>query len=157
MNDIDVIKIKKFFCAYFAMCAALFCLGFTEVKPTDTDLRFDPKESIIIGRYQARLMEGSAQEIVDLPDTAAIWWVRNKEVIADHVDAGFNVIKSENIAYVRGIKYKKMSTYHGLNTRKIVRLDDGRPWTEVPDGDLIMITCADFTGKYVTVTYWKKA
>ena len=123
-------------------------------EPVAENFSSAPIKNLSIGEYEAELFEGADQWIVDAENMAAMFGFDGKTIIADHASQGFKVIASNDTAIVCNQLYTKVSQYRGTHTDDIW-LNDGRYYTDVPDGELIMYTCDGQDGD-VIITYWTK-
>ncbi|MCH3961853.1 MAG: hypothetical protein LKF53_00700 [Solobacterium sp.] len=117
--------------------------------------------TLTIGSYQAKLYEGTSQNIVDAENSAAYMPWGDKVMIADHASQGFSIIRTLGAGATGSISddagttvLTMASSYQGTNTGNGIDLSDGRYAENVNDGSFILYTCNDATGVSVTVTYW---
>lgn len=125
---------------------------YNDFDPVPEQFSSAPVKNITVGNYNANLVEGSSQSIVDANNQAAMFSWNGKVVIADHAHQGFKAIINNNTANVCEKEYTKVSQYYGINNGDIY-LNDGRYYVDVQDGSLIMYTCIG-SGDDVIVTYW---
>ena len=100
----------------------------------------------------------SSQAVCDAQNAAAYFYMSNHLVIADHVNQGFNRIKSCSpgmVAYAPdGTKYECITIMQGINTGYSLTLTDGTNIREIYPGALVAYTC-NSNWQSVTMVFFK--
>lgn len=98
----------------------------------------------------------ASQATVDAANSAAYFYLQGHLVVADHVNQGFNKIKSckeGTIAYVPygsgTVEYECVAVINGINTGYGLKTADGRDISELYPGSVVCYTC---NGNWQNVT-----
>ena len=105
----------------------------------------------------------SSQATVDASNSAAYFYLQEHLVIADHVNQGFNKIKScreGTVAYVPygsgTVEYECVSVMQGINTGTGLTTTDGRDIRNVYPGTVMCYTC-NGSWQNITMVFFKIA
>lgn len=111
-------------------------------------------KTITVGNYSATLVPYGGQPAIDAAGQCAAE-AYERMTLVDHASQGFGAIKTNNVAYIGGQKFVKVSQYNnGTNTGDLILLDDGSDYAYASDPGLCMYTCNGWGGRSVTVTFW---
>mgnify|MGYP002624367419 CR=1 FL=1 len=122
-----------------------------------------PSVGISVPINFVRLAIDDAQQVVDAPDSAAYFWLKDvMPVIADHNNQSFSTlhrVKKGDVAFVANAdggvgKYVCNHVCYGTNTGTDILDDEGFSIAETVTASLIMYTCCD-NWHDVLITYWK--
>ena len=115
----------------------------------------DENNTVKVGNYKANLVYGTEQDIVDMPNTAALFYYEGRPYIADHSYQGFSAIRWNKTAEVSGKLYRLVSRYYAswgdAIQGRTIYLPTGEEMWYCNDGSLVMYTCV---GTGAVVTYW---
>ena len=145
---------------------SLFPDNSTEISNRDEMIGrlYIPEVSINVALFDtSEITAKERQYVVDLPDSAAMFYLGNQCVIGDHDLQGFqnirDVIQDQTIAYIQKGDYTEVyictESGDGCNTGKTIIDKNGDVIESRNDADLIMYTC---NGNWQNITYtvWKE-
>lgn len=109
------------------------------------------------GNYSSTLVAYGGQAASDNPHTAVVNNL-GKTYIGDHADQGFTAIENNNVCYIGGVKFVKVSEYWtGKNWDSWLEVVNGIDLVDMPDSPLAMYTCLDEYGVNCYVSFWRPA